>query len=697
MVIRWWLTILAIGIAFFPYSALLFARFEDRGWIFSKTLGLFLSGYVLWAFSCGHIIPFTAVAGWLIVIVFAAVGYGLLWKKGVSGIRLNWKLIAGEEAIFFLLYLYMIYLIGFNSAAYGTEKFMDFGFLAAMGRTKWLPFEDIWYAGERVNYYYGGQYYAAFLMKLSGSTPGYAYTEMRAGITAFSFLLPFVLVKQMSADRKGSRRWAAWLGGIIAGCAVAFAGNYHYVLYGIVGKLFSVNYWYPDSTRYIGYNPDTHDKTIHEFPAYSSVLGDLHAHYVNLIFAITVVAIAYAWAQRVWSLDEKEKKTGSARWMLRYILAPEVLLLGFFTGVFRWTNFWDFPIYYVVTGAILFFVNWKVFRKKWKDWVAVMILQAAVMFAVGAAAALPFTSNFDMISSSVKATYTHTPFYQLLILWGLPVGIFTVFCVNRIAALAGHRRRGEKTGEEINLPDLVIFLMGLCAWGLVFLPEVIYVVDIYGGDYYRSNTMFKLTYQAFILFGMMMGYVITFFITETRGEWRRIGVWMLILFLPTLGYWGNAVHAAFGDVAHPSLRGSTDATAYLETSFPEDAGAIRWLNSDVKGVHNIVEAPGDSYSDNERVSAMTGLPTIAGWYVHEWLWRGGTEGIVARDADCDSIYMASDPSAAEELFRKYDVEYIFIGRMERERYGDSLNRALLESLGTIVYSDDGAEVIEVGR
>ena len=40
------------------------------------------------------------------------------------------------------------------------------------------------------------------------------------------------------------------------------------------------------------------------------------------------------------------------------------------------------------------------------------------------------------------------------------------------------------------------------------MPEVIYVKDIYGGEHYRANTMFKLTYQAFILFGMMMGYVI---------------------------------------------------------------------------------------------------------------------------------------------------------------------------------------------
>ena len=36
--------------------------------------------------------------------------------------------------------------------------------------------------------------------------------------------------------------------------------------------------------------------------------------------------------------------------------------------------------------------------------------------------------------------------------------------------------------------------------------------DIYEESYARSNTMFKLTYQAFILFGICMSYIITRFL-----------------------------------------------------------------------------------------------------------------------------------------------------------------------------------------
>lgn len=56
----------------------------------------------------------------------------------------------------------------------------------------------------------------------------------------------------------------------------------HYVIYGCIRQWLGLNesaYWFPSSTRYIGYDPLVeNDRTIHEFPSYSFVLGDLHAH-----------------------------------------------------------------------------------------------------------------------------------------------------------------------------------------------------------------------------------------------------------------------------------------------------------------------------------------------------------------------------------------------------------------------------------
>ena len=72
---------------------------------------------------------------------------------------------------------------------------------------------------------------------------------------------------------------------------VSLGGNLHSFFYGFLSKFSEGGdkYWFPDATRYIGYNPETNDKTIHEFPVYSFVVSDLHAHVINMIFVITLI------------------------------------------------------------------------------------------------------------------------------------------------------------------------------------------------------------------------------------------------------------------------------------------------------------------------------------------------------------------------------------------------------------------------
>lgn len=83
--------------------------------------------------------------------------------------------------------------------------------------------------------------------------------------------------------------------GLLRGGAVSLAGNMHYVIYGCIRQWLGLNesaYWFPSSTRYIGYDPLVeNDRTIHEFPSYSFVLGDLHAHVVNVMFVLLVLGL----------------------------------------------------------------------------------------------------------------------------------------------------------------------------------------------------------------------------------------------------------------------------------------------------------------------------------------------------------------------------------------------------------------------
>jgi uncharacterized membrane protein len=218
------------------------------------------------------------------------------------------------------------------------------------------------------------------------------------------------------------------------------------------------------------------------------------------------------------------------------------------------------------------------------------------------------------------------------------------------------------------------------------MPEVIYVKDIYSGEHYRANTMFKLTYQAFILFGMMMGYVVVRTLRMKEGLIRGLGLAGGFLLLMTAGYTPKSVQSWFGNVLDPAGRVNTDASVFVDESFPEDFGAISWLNLNVRDQSVVLEAPGDSYTGYERVSVATGLPTVLGWYVHEWLWRNDVAALNERAADIEKIYTSSDANEVSGLIKKYNISYIYIGKLEREKY-PALNDKLLQTMGKVAYSD----------
>ena len=705
--LKWWLMVLILGLGYYPLGAVLFSSLRDRGYIFSKVLGIGLAGFLTWVLVVCGAAKFTSGA----VIAVTAVSMALCWIlyiKKAEKKTLDLDLVLGEELIFLAFFLLWTYFAGFRPEAKGTEKFMDYGFMAAMTRSDTLPARDLWYSAGNMNYYYGGQYYAVFLTKLSFTRIQETYNLMRTLVAAFAFVLPFNLVfhmiREIPRKVKAVPGWIAALGGLLAGAAVSLAGNMHYVLYGLFGDVFKLSgyedYWFPNSTRYIGHNPLTDDQCIHEFPSYSFVLGDLHAHVVNVMFVLLTVGILYAWMKGIREREEE----GQVFSVKKLLLEPAVIACGVLTGIFHWTNYWDFVIYTTAALICIFFTAMYRYRGQAKAVAAATVLQTAEVFVLGTLAALPFTSSFETMVSGIALSKYHTVLYQFLILWGLP---FALVLILLLAVLIKYLRAYREPGRfreffrRVSLSDTFALILGICGIGLVLIPELIYVRDIYENGYARSNTMFKLTYQAFILFGMAMAYaIVRLLLWKGRKLARTLGAAGLALVLLTCGYFGYSVKCWFGNVLDVSGYRCLDATAYLENVYPEDAAAIRWLNENVEGNPVVLEANGDSYSDYCRVSAMTGLPTVLGWYVHEWLWRGDTADLNEKSAEIQTIYTSGDREAVEELLEKYEVEYIFVGSCEREKYGENLNEDLLRSLGEEVFpggtgETGGAYIIKV--
>jgi uncharacterized membrane protein len=287
---------------------------------------------------------------------------------------------------------------------------------------------------------------------------------------------------------------------------------------------------------------------------------------------------------------------------------------------------------------------------------------------------LPFSLHFSPMADGLRLSDAHTPFYQLFILYGGFWLICLPFVINLI----------KNIKKKISNTDFFVLALIVTATVLVIIPEIIYIKDIYVFDYRRANTMFKLVYQAFILYALVSGYVFTKF---RKNFFLRL-LFSLIFTLQII-YSYFAIKSYYNNFQnYQGLWGLN----YLQTSYPDNLKAINWLNQNVSGQPHIVEAPGDSYTTFDQVSVATGLPTIEGWLVHEWLWRGGYDAPAARQKEVDEIYTSTDISEIQSILDKYQIKYIFVGAKEYEKY-PNLNVDNFSQLGAKVVFTSGNTAI----
>ena len=262
---------------------------------------------------------------------------------------------------------------------------------------------------------------------------------------------------------------------------------------------------------------------------------------------------------------------------------------------------------------------------------------------------------------------------SMIILFG------AVGCI--LAVLFALRDKTDLTGQlfdkvqnthvvSINPMDAFGCLMLFVGFGLIILPEFIYLRDFFGT---RMNTIFKFYYQVWILLGIAAAYFLARLPQIiTNGVKRLILIPIMILIVCSLVYpfWGiltklETLHPkaiSAGGLQHLTLNGAD----FLERSRPNEWEGIEWLRQADFGV--VVEKVGASYTSDNSVSTFTGLPAVLGPTNHESQWRGGYTEIANREDEVRQIYESRSWENTEMLLEKYDVSYVFIGSAERSAY-----------------------------
>ncbi|QHQ62507.1 hypothetical protein Ana3638_18380 [Anaerocolumna sedimenticola] len=86
---KWWFVLLLLGIIFLPMTQKLFRFFHDNGYLFSKTVGLALTGYLMWFLSSLRIMKFNSLSCVIAGLLFLCIN-AFLFIKTKEEAKIPW-------------------------------------------------------------------------------------------------------------------------------------------------------------------------------------------------------------------------------------------------------------------------------------------------------------------------------------------------------------------------------------------------------------------------------------------------------------------------------------------------------------------------------------------------------------------------------------------------------------------------------
>ena len=850
-VLAWLLAVQLMALAALPLAFALFRSLPDGGYLLAKPLGILLAVLVAWvlssvqwmAFSFGAVVAGVAVAASISSVVMA-----FTWRAFWQFVRERWQIIAVSELVFLAAFLTFVLVRMANPDLWhpwlGGEKPMDTAYLNAVLKSASMPPYDPWYAGGYINYYYWGQFIVASFVHLTGIDTTVASNlavPMFFALTAgCAFCIVYNLaerareklsqasdradrnenerqrpVDQVSsppdesahatgdapiylraddpgAESRGGLAWSPVLAGIAGAAFVAVLGNMDGIFQVGAGMLRTLAGYEPfgafdfwRSSRMMP--PDPPGNEITEFPFFTFLFADLHAHLMAIPFTLlvigTLLAVLYEASGRI------PGRGPMSRWGWSLSDAAHVAVLGVAVGSLRLINTWDYPTGLLLCAAALLLAG--VIRNGGLNFMVIAIAAAksVLIFSIGFIVFLPYHLNYEAPFSGIEATTNQTVLWQFLAISGLFVFIIASFSIadarewlvtlgrtlwRPVAAFVsagepdGESDRAQPRSQRIRTIRLTVAMLGIGFAALVFTLNVVEImgsttpfiillgilcaaaavraillprpdapqtafaillalmafsivigVDIYRveGDIDRMNTVFKFYLQVWILLALSSAYLLW---RLTHGRARSIQtlstgkkVWLgslaaLVLcasIYPVLGA-RERLRSRFDTTIPLTLDGMAymkDGRQYSDQNGPIDISAdyeaIRWIQQNIPGSPVMLEAVTPTYRWGGRVSIYTGLPNIAGWEWHQQQQRWNYRDTVPRRIEqVARIYNTPDAQEALDIMRTYDVEFVYLGKVERlyyERTGLAKFDTALDGALEQVYENRGVRIFQL--
>ena len=278
----WLIAIELLTCLAFPLAMIPFRKFPTLGFAVAKVVGLLLPAYVVWLLVSLKLLLFTRGLIWGVIgcLLLASL---LTWFQYRSFlleiVRARWPSFVIQEEVFLLAFAAFLLFRAYNPDIFWSESSMDFSFLNVLTRTETLPPPDPWIAGYPLNYYYFGHYLVALLTRLTAIPPQITYN------LAFALFPALVIVEVFSLLYQLTKRYR-W--GFVGVVFAAVIGN-------LDGFLLLIANWRGTeaSYRFFRCAHEVIPYTVHEFPFWTFIFVDLHAHLFDMPVLLAVFLLGF--------------------------------------------------------------------------------------------------------------------------------------------------------------------------------------------------------------------------------------------------------------------------------------------------------------------------------------------------------------------------------------------------------------------
>jgi YYY domain-containing protein len=776
-VILWYFAITLLGWAIYPIVRLGFSGLIDKGYPFSKLLSMLIISLLVWL---GGSFSISVTRGfiWVVIgiVLFVSLLLGFFSRSKIKEeIQKNYNLYISIELISLVLFLgFLLIRLGNPDLWHpgkGGEKPMDFSYLNAVIKSTTFPPYDPWYSGGYINYYYYGFVIVGVIIKWLGIVPAIAYNIVLptlfafVGLGAFSIVWNLVTFYQRENDTffeipktiksiLKSSAAKAGLCGVFLTLIMGNLGSVRMIWHGLqkigspTGMIDGAKFferwvwtfkglfeffrgqnlpfypgdWYWVPSRALPQEPIT------EFPFFTFIYADLHAHMIAMPLTIMAIAWALSILLSRWKFDNN-----LPGWLTKTIL----LTIGAITiGSLRPTNTWDFPTYLIFGVVILAYTILR-FGKGFRTayhiselsgrLLEVLLILVTFVFATFLFFS-PFYNWYGQAYTQIQPWMgSHSPFWSYFTHWGLFLFIIAGWLVTETIQWMENTRLSSTRKllkhqfwiwlglaftlaltitlmvKEIVIAGMVIpmaiwagilifrknqsdakrFVLFLTGTALILTLMVELIV--LKGDIGRMNTVFKFYLQAWILFAISSGAALIWFFSEfnlrssrqLKNQWQIVFV---VLMASAALYPLVATAEKIDDRMSAAAPNSLDGMVYMQSStyydegvnmnLDEDYQAIRWIQENVSGSPVIVEANTVEYRWGSRYSIYTGLPGVVGWNWHQRQQRAVVPStwITNRVEEVNNFYLSNNIIETKEFLAKYNVSYIVVGQLEKAKY-----------------------------